>query len=35
MDIENYLVFYIVYDSDGIVEIRRIIYVKRNYEKLL
>jgi len=33
--VENYLVFYIVYDSDGIVEIRRIIYVKRNYEKLL
>lgn len=33
--IENYLVFYVVYDIDGIVEIRRIIYGKRNYEKLL
>lgn len=31
----NYLVFYVVYDSDGIVEIRRILYGKRNYEKLL
>lgn len=33
--VDNYLVFYVVYDSDGIVEIRRILYGKRNYEKLL
>ncbi len=31
--VENYLVFYVVYDN--IVEIRRIIYGRRNYEKLL
>lgn len=33
--VDNYLVFYVVYDSDAIVEIRRIIYGKRNYEELL
>lgn len=31
--VENYLVFYVVYDN--IVEIRRIIYGRRNYENLL
>lgn len=31
--VENYLVFYVVYDS--VVEIRRIIYGKRNYQDLL
>jgi len=30
--VENYLVFYVV--CENIVEIRRIIYGKRNYEKL-
>ncbi len=31
--VENYLVFYVVYDN--VVEIRRIIYGRRNYENLL
>ncbi|MBC7341617.1 MAG: type II toxin-antitoxin system RelE/ParE family toxin [Clostridia bacterium] len=33
--VENYLVFYTVQENEGIVEIRRIIYGKRNYERLL
>ncbi|UKS26646.1 type II toxin-antitoxin system RelE/ParE family toxin [Paenibacillus sp. HWE-109] len=31
--VENYLVFYVVYDD--VVEIRRILYGKRNYEPLI
>jgi toxin ParE1/3/4 len=31
--VENYLVFYVV--DDNVVEIRRIIYGRRNYENLL
>ncbi|MBY9082216.1 type II toxin-antitoxin system RelE/ParE family toxin [Paenibacillus sp. HN-1] len=31
--VENYLVFYVV--MDNLVEVRRIIYSKRDYEKLL
>ncbi|MCC3372256.1 type II toxin-antitoxin system RelE/ParE family toxin [Cohnella sp. REN36] len=31
--VENYLVFYIV--MDNIVEVRRVLYSKRDYEKLL
>ncbi|UJF32622.1 type II toxin-antitoxin system RelE/ParE family toxin [Paenibacillus hexagrammi] len=31
--VENYLVFYVVYDN--IVEIRRVLYGKRNFEELI
>ncbi|MGG4213768.1 type II toxin-antitoxin system RelE/ParE family toxin [Paenibacillus sp. FSL L8-0638] len=31
--VENYIVFYVVFDD--IIEIRRVIYSKRNHEKLL
>ena len=31
--VENYLVFYVVYED--VVEIRRVIYAKREYENLL
>lgn len=31
----NYLIFYVVNEEEGIVEIRRIMYGKRYYDKLL
>jgi len=33
--VHNYLVFYVVYADEGVVEIRRIIHGKRDYTKLI
>lgn len=33
--VEDYLVFYVVYEDDSRVEIRRVIHGKRDYKKLL